>query len=124
MSVDIAPKFSTVMPSMTVDDLPGAVAFYESVLGFRCVFTNGNPLCFAIVKRDGIEISLSTERLGGVAGQNGCYIKLSEGIESLYAEYQELGATIAHPLKVEEYRMKEFMIEDPEGNTLNFGQPV
>jgi len=25
---------------------------------------------------------------------------------------------------VEEYGMKEFMITDPEGNTVNFGQPV
>lgn len=112
------------MPCLTVADLPKAIVFYKDLLGFRCTFTNGDPICFAIISRGGIEVSLSGERLGGVAGRNNCYIKLSTGIEALYAEYQKSGAPITHPFRVEEYGMKEFMIEDPEGNTVNFGQPV
>ncbi len=124
METATIPQFSSVMPSMTVSDLPKAILFYEKVLGFQCTFTNGDPICFAIVERGGIELSLNCERLGGVAGKNGCYIKLSAGIETLHAEYQKSGVPIAHPLKVEEYGMKEFMIKDPEGNTINFGEAV
>jgi len=29
-----------------------------------------------------------------------------------------------HPLRIEEYGMKEFMITDLDGNTINFGEPV
>lgn len=122
--MDSTTQFSSVMPCLTVADLPKAIVFYEDVLGFSCTFTNGDPICFAIISRGGIEVSLAGERLGGVAGKNNCYIKLSTGIETLYAEYQKSGATITHPFRVEEYGMKEFMITDPEGNTVNFGQPV
>ena len=122
--MDSTPQFSSVMPSLTVADLPKAIAFYEDVLGFRCAFTNGDPICFAIVSRGGVEVSLAGERLGGVAGKNNCYVKLLTGIETLYAEYEKNGAPITHPFRIEEYGMKEFMITDLEGNTVNFGQPV
>jgi hypothetical protein len=31
---------------------------------------------------------------------------------------------MTHPLRTESYGMREFMITDSEGNTLNFGEPV
>ncbi len=117
------PTFTSVMPSCTVSDIAGAVHFYEKTLGFECTFTNGDPVCFAILKRGAVEIGLQTARLGGVPGKNGFYIKLTV-IDALYAEYQAAGVKIKHPLKVEEYGMKEFMIEDPEGNTINFGEAI
>ena len=112
-----------VMPSCTVANVPTAMSFYEDKLGFKCTFTNGNPISFAIMKRDGVELMLQTERLGGVAGKNGCYIKLN-GVESLYVEYQKKAVKILHPLRTEEYGMKEFMIADLDGNTINFGEPI
>jgi uncharacterized glyoxalase superfamily protein PhnB len=111
------------MPSCTVTDVPKAIEFYRDTLGFACTFTNGDPICFAIMKRDVVELGLQTQRLGGVPGKNGCYIKLA-GVDALYSEYQRKGVTIVHPLRTEEYGMKEFMITDPEGNTINFGEPV
>jgi len=108
---------------MTVGDLPRAIDFYTSTLGFECVFTNGNPICFALLKKDSIEISLSTDRFGGVPGKNNCYIKL-KGINSVYSDYTSKNVKVLHPLRTEEYGMHEFMIEDLDGNTINFGEPV
>jgi catechol 2,3-dioxygenase-like lactoylglutathione lyase family enzyme len=116
-------SFTSVMPSCTVSDLPKSVAFYRDRLGFDCVFTNGDPICFAIMRRDSVEISLQTQRLGGAPGQHGCYVKLT-GVESLPADYQKKGVKIVHPLRTEEYGMKEFMIADLDGNTINFGEVV
>src|SRR3989442_12171 len=82
---------------------------------------NGDPISFAIMKRDNVELMLQTRRLGGVPGKNGCYIKLT-GVEALYSEYQKKGVTIVHPLRTEEYGMKEFMIADLDGNKINFGE--
>ena len=52
-------------------------------------------------------------------GQTGFY-----GLEALYTEYQQIPVKIVHPLRIEEYGMKEFMIADLEGNTINFGELV
>jgi catechol 2,3-dioxygenase-like lactoylglutathione lyase family enzyme len=111
------------MASCTVVDVPKAIEFYRDILDFHCTFTNGDPISFAIMKRDAVQLMLQTERLGGVPGRNGCYIKLT-GVESLYAEYQKKVVKIVHPLRTEEYEMKEFMIADPDGNTINFGEPA
>ncbi|MEO6845886.1 MAG: VOC family protein [Chthoniobacterales bacterium] len=122
MTVQPQISFKSVMPSCEVSDVSKAIEFYKEMLGFDCVFTNGNPVSFAIMSRDGVEICLGSQG-AGVPGKNGCYIKLS-GVDDLYAEYQKNGVKIVHTLKTEEYGMKEFMIEDLDGNTINFGEPV
>jgi hypothetical protein len=89
----------------------------------KCGKHLAEPICFAIMRRDAVEISLQTQRLGGAPGKHGCYVKLT-GVESLYADYQQKGVEILHPLRMEEYGMKEFMIADLDGNTINFGEAV
>jgi uncharacterized glyoxalase superfamily protein PhnB len=116
-----APKFRSVMPGFGVADVTRAVAFYEEKLGFRVTFRNG--AVFAIVTRDGIEISLGPHRPGAPAGTCACYVKL-KGVDALHDEFAARGVAMTHPLKTEAYGMREFMITDPDGNTLNFGEPV
>ena len=115
--------FNSVMPSVAVRDMEASIRFYREQLGFECIFTNGEPTAFALLKRDGVEIGLCAPVLGGQPGKNNCYIKLN-GIDLYYAEIQAKGVPVRHPLRVEEYGMKEFMIEDPDGNTVNFGEVV
>ena len=117
------PKLTSVMPSLHVEDVPRAVEFYDEFLGFAPVFRNG--VTFAIVQRDQIELGLIQAAYGRTApGGAGCYCKLSQGIDALYAEYQARGVPILHELRDEPYEMREFMIGDPDGNTINFGQLV
>ena len=114
-------SFDSVMPSCAVNDMPKAIQFYLHSLGFTCVFTDGDPISFVIMKRDTVEISLHTQHLGEVPGKHGCYVKV-RGVDSLYSEYQSKGVKIVHPLRDEEYGMREFMIADPDGNLINFGE--
>jgi catechol 2,3-dioxygenase-like lactoylglutathione lyase family enzyme len=109
------------MVGFGVRDLDAALDFYTTKLGFHITFRNG--AVFATVARDGIEISLGLDRTGNKVGRGSCYLKL-EGIEALHEELIAKGVSMSHPLKTESYGMKEFMITDPDGNTLNFGQPV
>jgi catechol 2,3-dioxygenase-like lactoylglutathione lyase family enzyme len=111
------------MPCLRVADVPRAVDFYNDSLGFAPVFRNG--VTFAIVCRDKVELGLGQAAYaGGAPGGASCYCKLSEGIDLLYAEYQARGVSIPHPLRDESYAMREFMIADPDGNTISFGQPI
>ena len=109
------------MPGYGVADVTRAIEFYEGKLGFRVTFRNGEV--FAIVARSGVEISLGQHRPGATAGTGACYVKL-KGVDALHEEFAARGVIMTHPLKTESYGMREFMITDPDGNTLNFGEAV
>jgi len=106
------------MPGFSVREMARAVEFYVEKLGFRVTFTNGSV--FTIVARDGVEIGLMLDR-GGKAGHGGCYLKMT-GVDSLYQELLAKNLTMTHELKTESYGMREFMVTDPDGNTVNFGE--
>jgi catechol 2,3-dioxygenase-like lactoylglutathione lyase family enzyme len=114
-------QLKSLMVGFGVRDLNAALDFYTTKLGFHVTFRNG--AVFAIVARDCVEISLAQDRPGAKSGHASCYLKL-EGIGALHEELISKGVSMSHPLKTESYGMREFMITDPDGNTLNFGQPV
>jgi catechol 2,3-dioxygenase-like lactoylglutathione lyase family enzyme len=118
---DMRPKINSAMVGFSVRDIKAAVDFYTTKLGFQAGFKNG--AVFAIVSRDGIEISLALDKSGAKAGKGSCYLKVS-GVEALHDELRGRNVEMTHPLKTESYGMREFMIADPDGNTLNFGEPV
>jgi predicted enzyme related to lactoylglutathione lyase len=118
-----SPHFTSIMPSVPVESLPRAVAFYAEQLGFEVEFQNGTT--YAIVSRDGIQIGLAAPPLSTVpAGHGRCYFKLSAGIDELYEDYRARGVTILHELRDESYAMREFLIADADQNQINFGQPL
>lgn len=117
----VRPKINSVMPGFSVGDMARAVDFYEGKLGFRVIFRNG--AVFAIVSRDEIAISLALDRSGTTAIKGACYFKL-DGIDAIHHEFLAKGVVMTHPLRTESYGMREFMITDLDGNTLNFGEPA
>lgn len=119
------PKFQSIMPGYAVKDMKVSLDFYTQKLGFKTVFTNGPAAApvFAIVARDGLEISLNLDRTGERAGTGASYLKL-QGIDSLYEEYTHRDVPMVNKLKTMEYEMREFMLKDPDGNTINFGEYV
>jgi len=56
------PRFGRAAPTIGVKDLSRARPFYETVLGFEAVFTNGEPAVFAIMVRDDAEVHLLEHR--------------------------------------------------------------
>jgi catechol 2,3-dioxygenase-like lactoylglutathione lyase family enzyme len=109
------------MPGFGVSDMATALDFYTTKLGFHVAFKKG--AVFAIVARDGIELSLGLDRSGAKPGTGACYLKVT-GIDFFHDELIGKGVAMTHPLKTESYGMREFMVTDPDGNTLNFGEPV
>ena len=114
-------QFTSIMPGFSVRSMIDAIDFYKNQLGFEVSFRNGEV--FTIVSRAGAEISLGLDRSGKRIGTGSCYLKM-KGVEALYREFVEKGIQITHPLKTEEYHMREFQIADPDGNTINFGEPT
>jgi catechol 2,3-dioxygenase-like lactoylglutathione lyase family enzyme len=118
-------------PYFPVADVERSAAFYEQTLGFRCEYSAGTPLQFAICSRDGLAIMLRrvevpelitpNEKQGGTWD---AFFWISDA-QALHAELAAKGAEVVYgPLIQEAYRMKEFAVRDCDGHVLGFGQAL
>jgi len=118
-------------PYFPVANVEQTVAFYEQVLGFRCEYSAGTPLQFAICSRDGLAIMLrrvpASERIVPSEKQGGtwdAFLWVSDA-DALHAEFNAKGADIVYgPLIQEAYQMREFAVRDRDGHVLGFGQAL
>jgi catechol 2,3-dioxygenase-like lactoylglutathione lyase family enzyme len=103
-----------------VSDLDASLRFYVDVLGFSERFRFGN---YAGVEHGEVQIHLSgpgaTNRKA--AGQGSIYI-FCDDVDAYYAEVTAKGAKVQGPPKDYEYGMRDFIIEDPDGNLVGMGQ--
>jgi len=113
------------VPILAVKDLTAAIEFY-SRLGFTGRrYREGDDYTF--LRRDRFEIHLCQSDMV-VAKQNpgnGVYFYLAHGsAASLEAEFRAAGASILSPLAPREWKMNEFVLADPDGNLLRFGEEL
>jgi uncharacterized glyoxalase superfamily protein PhnB len=106
-----------------VHDVARSVEHYRAVLGFRVEFTYGEPTFYAGVERGGVLIHLQaageTKRQ---PGQGSIYVFV-DNVDALYEELSARGARILKPPKNYDYGMRDFDIQDLDGNQLGFGMP-
>jgi catechol 2,3-dioxygenase-like lactoylglutathione lyase family enzyme len=117
-------------PYFPVREVGRIARYYEQTLGFRCEYSAGEPLEFAIVSRDGCAIMLRLTPLpAGIVPnekQGGTWDAFFwvRDVHSLCAELRGKGAEIVYGPVIQEYRMEEFAVRDPEGYVLGFGQEL
>jgi catechol 2,3-dioxygenase-like lactoylglutathione lyase family enzyme len=118
-------------PYFPVASVERSVAFYEKTLGFRCEYSAGAPLQFAICSRDGLgvmfrlvsapELIVPNERQGGTWD---AFFWVNDAL-ALHSELSGNGAEVVYgPIIQEAYNMKEFAVRDCDGRVLGFGQPL
>lgn len=114
-----APKFESISPFFAVSDVAAALTFYCESLGFDLGWKWGEPLTHANVCSGPISISLSldssTEAVGNV------YVQMA-GVEPYYSRLRDAGVEVG-PLAERPYGMRDFLVVDPWGNRLVFGEP-
>lgn len=116
-------SFSAARPSLVVSDVERALMMYRNALGFDVVATMGEPVSFAIIAKDAASIALVQHDEVydvGSAGVN-IYIDVSD-VEALYAQCQSAGLKISHELTTHPWGMKDFVIVDPDGHQIGFGE--
>jgi catechol 2,3-dioxygenase-like lactoylglutathione lyase family enzyme len=74
--------------NLPVRDLPAALPFYETVLGFRVLTRSNTPHNSAVLSRDQVQIGLAEN--GGDSTQDGCAFHVKD-LESLFAEFKANG---------------------------------
>jgi catechol 2,3-dioxygenase-like lactoylglutathione lyase family enzyme len=99
-------------------DLPAAIAFYTTQLGFRPGFTWQDPPTFA-------GVDLGRERLFLARGEpapRGCTVCFVVGdADALHAFHRANGVEIVEPIADREYGLRDYCVRDVNGYALSFG---
>lgn len=114
-----------------VENVERSLTFYQQVLGFKCEYSAGAPLEFAICSRDGLAIMLrrvpTADLIVPIEKQGGTWEAFFwiTNADALHAELQSKGADVVYgPLIQESYQMREFAIRDCDGHVLGFGEAL
>ena len=114
-------------PQLFVSDIAKCCAFYEQKLGFRTVFTYGEPPSYGQVRRDGVNLNLrhvDAPVFDGAARERevwlSAYVPVKD-IDALYAEYAGRGVDFQERLVKKPWGISEFVVRDPDGNLICFG---
>jgi len=119
-----AKSIARIVPILPVKNLAQAMDFYR-LLGFSAhAWRDGDS--YAFLTRDQLDIHLRAAP-DLIEGQNpsGIYFYLADGnAAALEAEFRAAGVEILSPLAPREWKMNEFVLSDPDGNLLRFGEDV
>jgi catechol 2,3-dioxygenase-like lactoylglutathione lyase family enzyme len=113
-----------IVPILPVRDLTRAIDFYER-LGFTAKrYRDGD--FYAFIQRDGRQLHLSkTPELLPEHNFVRVYFYLHDGTAAaLEAQCRAASMTIVEPLAPREWKMKEFVLRDQDGNRLIFGESL
>lgn len=114
------PVLERAIPLFGVEDIAAAVNFYRNVLGFAEGWSRGSPPTLVQIARDDIEVHLSRRTGSAVASS---YF-LVQGVDAYFAEVRARGAKIVEAIGERASGMREFVLTDPAGNVLTFGESL
>jgi uncharacterized glyoxalase superfamily protein PhnB len=107
---------------LSVKDVQSSLNFYKNVLGAKDYFSFGD---YAGVLLGLVEIHLAgpSVDLRRNEGHSSIYF-FCENVDEYYKDFSSKGAKIAVALDNQPYSMRDFVIEDLDGNLLTFGQEI
>jgi uncharacterized glyoxalase superfamily protein PhnB len=113
-------KLKSVAPIFQVANMQRAINYYTRVLGFGIEWTAGEPPTHVSVSRDSVEISLTMEA-HPVASR--IYIEVDE-VDDYFGCITSAGALVKAPLADRPYGMRDGRVDDPDGNSIQLGEPL
>jgi uncharacterized glyoxalase superfamily protein PhnB len=123
-------QMRSVSPYFIVDDVVKSAEYFPDRLGFQFHRYWGDPPCFVMVHRDGVQIMLKQLEQSGHRRPNrtvdadapwDAYIYVND-VEALYQELRARGAKIIRLPERTFYEMTEIEVEECNGYVLCFGQ--
>ena len=108
-----------------VSDMQASLAWYRDRLGFNVHFTWEEPVSYACLCQDSVDLHLATTRSpDSLTIGRGNLCVFVRDVDALYARLVTAGVMIPQPPQDWPYGMREFVVTDPDGNRLIFGQHV
>ncbi len=127
------PVLTSAEPQLFVADVTAACAFYVGRMGFRIVFTYGEPPYYGQVARDAARLNLrcvdapvidpqrrEAEQLLSAA----ITLATRSETEQLAQELRAAGVTFAQDIAVQPWGAINFIVRDPDGNLVLFAGPA
>ena len=105
-------------PGLAVADVKAAVEFYTTRLGFRAVFSEGDPPTFAGLLLDCVQIFLQQGTPN--PGASSVYFVVGDADE-LFAFHQANGVEVVQPPTDQPYQLRDYVVRDLNGYSLVFG---
>ncbi|MFC9999388.1 bleomycin resistance protein [Nocardia sp. NPDC127526] len=111
------------------------VADFYTALGFEITFRQTAPYQFLSVKRGGIELNFyGDKKFDPTTSTHGCLIDtddvdylfaaFTEGLRQAFGSVPTQGLPRVGALKNKTYGVREFLLNDPAGNTIQIAQPI
>ena len=126
-------KIVCAEPQLLVRDIRKSCEYFRQKLGFSLVFSYGDPLYYAQMRRDAARLNLrcverpvieptlhDREELLSVT----MTVATADEIKLLFLEFQSAGVTFHQTLKKQPWGAKNFIVKDPDGNLLLFAGPA
>ena len=110
-------KVNRVIPDIAVDDLDAAREFYAGFLGLSSEEFNLGWVTRFTSPETGASVQVLTEDETGQT--NPVASVLVDDVDAAFAEAQEQGIEIVHPLTHEEWGVRRFFVRAPDGNVFN-----
>lgn len=124
-------RFYQVQPVLYVPDVQQAAAFYCDQLGFQLDFLYGDPPDHGAVSSGewtttGVTIQLARQADGNHSGTSNVllYVFVGPDIDGLYQRYKTKKVTITESIATYPWGMREFTIQDLNGQRLRFGTAI
>jgi predicted enzyme related to lactoylglutathione lyase len=113
--------FGRMAPTVPVTDMGRALEFYTRVLGMTKTFENGNPVGFAILKKDAAELHLTVSKAHQATDRNVAHLLVDDATK-LYDHLVGRGTRIVKGVREADYGLRGFVFADPDGNRIDVGQ--
>ena len=117
------PRIGRIAATLPVSDMAAASRLYKTVFGLECVFENGDPTGFMILKRDDAELHLTLQKDHKAAKFNVAHVLVSDA-EAVYQLCQASGLRITKRLQDKDYGLRAFVFADHDGNRIDVGQAL
>jgi len=114
-------RFLKSRTTLGVRDVLASIDFYARALGFDVVVTMGEPANFALLANRDVGLGLTQVEVPPVGDYACCYVDV-DGVEALHERCVEAGARITNPLTRWPWGTYDFVVADPDGHQLAFGE--
>lgn len=117
---------SEIIPVLSVREWDRARHFYVEVLGFKEAWSFGDPpnyggFCSGDDEGPWLHLSVKPKSESLHPGEVYVYV---DAVDPLFERIQEAGAEIMFEPGDREYGLRDFMVADPWGNRLSFGEDL
>ena len=116
-------NFSHAATIFPVEDISRSLEFYTEKLGFENTFDWGDPVTYAVLKKDGVSIHITLKVDNHVPSKEHCALYVFvHNVEEIYRQCMKNKVPILGKPEVRDFKMKDFDIIDPDGYILSFGK--